>query len=65
MKGTILRELTPEQYYWISEIIPVGTEVKEFMGCTYGCISPSGIAVVLPDADYFTEVPIDAVKWEV
>jgi hypothetical protein len=65
MAGIILRDLTPEKHHWISETIPAGTQVQEFMGCTYGCISPEGIAVVLPNKDYFIEVPLDAVKWEV
>ena len=62
--GTITRDLKPEDYHWISKTIPEGTTAKEYMGCTYGCISPEGIAVILPGTDYFTEVPIEAVVWE-
>lgn len=64
MAGTILYDLTPEKYHWIRETIPAGAEVEEFRGCTYGCISPEGIAVSLKGQDHFTEVPVDAVRWE-
>lgn len=64
MKGTILRDLTPEKHHWISETILAGTKVERFEGCTYGCVSPAGVAVILQGKDYFIEVPIDAVSWE-
>jgi hypothetical protein len=64
-KGIITRDLKPKDYYWLSEIIPTGTVVDEFMGCTYGCISSKGVAIILPGVDYFIEVPRYAVKWEV
>ena len=42
-----------------------GKEVYEYSGYTYGCISPSGIAVSdQPEMSPFYEMPADSVSWD-
>jgi hypothetical protein len=61
-KGTLKRDLN-ESWNAGSK---AGDTVYQFWGCTYGCISPGGVAVTRnPSGDYpFFEVPANAVKWE-
>lgn len=62
-EGVTIRDITNEECHWITNTIPMGTIVKEYMDCTYGCVSEEGVAVVLPDTDYFIEIPLNAVRW--
>ncbi|HBC93349.1 MAG TPA: hypothetical protein DCZ10_10760, partial [Pelotomaculum sp.] len=62
--GVINRDLTVEEYNWLSKPIAKGTKVSLYIGCTYGCISPAGEAISYDGMDgLFTEVPWDAVDW--
>jgi hypothetical protein len=61
--GTLNREITQNECKWLVRNYPEGTKVKEFNGCTYGCIS-SGTACLLNGDTFFTEVPTDAITWE-
>lgn len=59
----IMRTLDKVECPWLSEIIEEGTIVFEFLGTTYGCISPGGIAVsIKPHTNPFFEVPLDSVE---
>lgn len=60
----INRKITKEECHWLDEDIEEGTIVYEFLGCTYGCITNSGIAVTLDiNGGYpFFEVPIDSIS---
>lgn len=60
----VTRTLTKAECHWLDEPIPEGTIVYPFTGYTYGCISPTGVAVCLrPETTApFTEVPADALR---
>jgi len=59
----ITRALTKEECPWLDEPIKEGALVFRYDGCTYGCVSGSGIAVTeRPDKTPFFEVPQDAVE---
>ena len=58
----ITRTLTTEECPWLDEPIAEGTVVWSFRGYTYGCITPSGVAVSAVRGEHpFFEVPLDAV----
>jgi hypothetical protein len=60
---TLTRTVTQQECPWLDEDLPAGTQVWEYHGCAYGCISPSGIAVVAKKAEApFFEIPQDAVR---
>lgn len=69
-KGTITRDLDQKECHWLDNPINKGTTVYSFHGATYGCISPSGIAISFISRDEvegnppFTEVPRNAVVFE-
>ena len=59
----ITRTLTSEECWWLSETVNEGEVVYEYLGYTYGAISPAGIPVSrVPDEIPFFEVPRDAVE---
>lgn len=63
--GTINRRITKEECHWIPRNIDVGEHVTEYRGCTYGCVSPSGEAVIIDGIEGFLEVPSNSITWEV
>lgn len=63
MKGRIFRTTREVSEDWISMPIPVGTVLYEYVGATYGCISPAGIACSVYEGETpFMEIPIDALE---
>lgn len=60
--GALNRNITQKECDWLVRDYPKGTKVKEFYGCTYGCIK-SGTACLLNGDTFFTEVPTDAITW--
>lgn len=61
MKYKVTRDVTTEECHWLDSDVKEGTEVYEFIGHTYGCITPSGIAVSLVDGErQFFELPAEA-----
>jgi len=64
MKLYLTRDVTKEECYWLEEDIKAGTVVYEFHGHTYGCISPSGMAVTYSEEgdNPFFELPHDSLQ---
>lgn len=63
MKLTLNRDVTVAECPWLHSDIPIGTVVYRFDGCTYGCISPLGVAVTFEPGDPpFLEVPRNALS---
>lgn len=61
MKLVATRNITPNECHWLLKTIVKGSEVFEYRGYTYGCVSPSGIAVTIHDGkDPFFELPTNA-----
>lgn len=61
MKYIVSRNVTKEECSWLEENIEEGTDVFSYNGCTYGCISHSGIAVSLIENEGpFFELPKNA-----
>ncbi len=59
MKNYMLNEsVKSEDFHWNPPNLSGGQVVYEYTGYTYGCISPTGIAVTLvPDETPFFELP--------
>lgn len=58
-----IRDVTKTECPWLDEDIKKGQEVFRYKNYTYGCISPSGIAVTIMDGvEPFFELPREAVK---
>lgn len=64
--GRLTRPVTTEECPWLPGDLPQGLQVRRYFGPTYGCVAPSGVAVLLPEVpdDPFFEVPADAIVWE-
>jgi len=60
---TTTRVVTQEECPWLDMDLPLGTVVYEFYDCTYGCVSPTGVAVKLKDDPHepFYEIPVNSV----
>ena len=57
------RIVTKEECSWLDEDLPKGTELREYTGYTYGCVTPEGIACVKEYGDTpFFEVPREALQ---
>jgi hypothetical protein len=54
------RKVTREECHWLDADVDAGTVVTRFDGCTYGCVSPGGVAVTFVDGGPFCELPADA-----
>lgn len=55
------RDLKKSKYPWLDNDIEKGTVVYRYYGCTYGCISPNGIAVSMEENEPpFLEIPSDS-----
>jgi hypothetical protein len=55
------RDINSEECHWIDEPVKEGTEVYEYFGHTYGCISSSGMAVTLKEGELpFFELPYNS-----
>lgn len=61
MKIITNRNITVDECPWLGEDIPAETELFIFRGCTYGCISPAGIAACEVEGENpFFEIPRDS-----
>ena len=59
----LTREVTRTECHWLTEDIPAGEIFWTFDGETYGCISPTGIAVSRELDEYpFFEIPRTAIR---
>ena len=62
-KFKVIRKITQEECPWLERGFEIGEIVYEYFGCTYGCISHSGIAIsYFPDEDPCFEFPLDAIQ---
>jgi len=63
--GVLNRDVTLEECPWLPRELKQGDVVYSFIGCTYGCITPTGTAVSLtgPDESVFYELPSAAIDW--
>jgi len=60
---TLKRTVTQKECPWLDADLPAGAQVWSYEGCTYGCTSPSGVAVSAKAAEApFFELPKDAVE---
>jgi hypothetical protein len=59
----VTRTVTTDECDWLDRDVIEGELVVAFFGCTYGCISPNGIAVSRtgPLDNPFFELPRDAI----
>ena len=63
--GIITKQLTPAEYPWLDRVLHKGTAVFEFVGETFGCVTPEGTAVALEPNSYpFVEVPTGSVIFD-
>ena len=61
MKYKVNRDVTQKECHWLKATVQKGTIVYKYMGHTYGCITPAGIAVSRKDQQLpFFELPKDA-----
>jgi hypothetical protein len=58
----LTRTVTPDECSWLDRTYFKNEVVYKFGGCTYGCISPNGIACSEDGETPFFELPINAVK---
>jgi hypothetical protein len=56
----VSRDVTTDECEWLDETVKQGTVVHKFYGATYGCIGPSGVAVIFSEKTPFFELPYDA-----
>ena len=61
-EGIMTRDVLMSECDWLPHDLHKGDAVKEFNGCTYGCISYNWIAVNI-DNDVFYEIPYDSVEF--
>jgi hypothetical protein len=63
-KFKVNRDVTRTECGWLSETVEKDSVVYECIMTTYGCISPSGIAVTIDqDGGYpFFELPYDSLE---
>lgn len=60
---SVARDVTPAECPWLDATIKAGTEVYQYHGYTYGCISHRGRAVTSTrDEGPFFELPADALE---
>jgi hypothetical protein len=64
-EGIMKRMVGTEECPWLENNLNTGDMVYRFPGCTYGCISPDGIAVTLSSEGKtpFFEIPENSVIW--
>ena len=63
--GVLTELLSKAQYPYLDNDLPEGTLVFEFIGETFGCISPAGLACSTEPNSYpFTEIPLGSVRWD-
>lgn len=61
----LIRDVTQKECSWLPHTFWEGDWVYEYEGCTYGCITPNGIAItIIPDKTPFYEIPLSAVYKE-
>lgn len=59
----VVRDVTPEECAWLRETVCAGEVVYRCGLPTYGCISPTGVAVTRSPGEYpFFELPLDSVE---
>lgn len=59
----VTRTVTKTECHWLDQDIEAGTTVYRYDGCTYGCISPGGVAVTAePHVTPFFELPRSALR---
>ena len=63
-EGTLNRDVTIEECFWLEHNYPAGTPVKQYTGPTYGCISEYGEACLIEEEKGFIELPKDAIVWK-
>lgn len=57
------RNVTRAECPWLKDDVSAGTEVYEYLGPTYGCISPEGTAVTVVSGETpFFELPNTALQ---
>lgn len=44
-KLVLKRDVLQSEYHWLKRDFKKGEEVYRFLGYTYGCLGPSGVAV--------------------
>lgn len=58
----VVRDVTTEECFWLSETVAEGTTVYKFTKPTYGAVRDFAVTLK-PDGDYpFFELPFDAVE---
>ena len=58
----LTRTVEPSECDWLDRIYFKNEVVFEYSGCTYGCITPDGIACSEDGETPFFELPRNAVK---
>lgn len=58
----VIRKVTMEECPWLDRDIEEGEIVEEYDGCTYGCITYKGVAVMIEGIEGFSELPINALE---
>ncbi len=58
----VTRDVTKVECPWLDADVAKGTIVHDYLGCTYGCISWNGHAVLLEPGGPFVELPSEALS---
>ena len=62
-KYELTRDVTRTECHWLDRDYKAGEHVFEYTGYTYGCVTPSGIAITArPGETPFHELPADALR---
>jgi hypothetical protein len=60
-KYIVIKDILAKEHHWLGKDYPKGQIVTRFIGATYGCISPRGIAILEEDG-VFIELPKDSLQ---
>ena len=58
----LTRDVTPQECSWLKRTYYKGERVQAFIGFTYGCIGPNGIACSDNGDNPFYELPKDSIN---
>lgn len=61
-KLILKRDITQNECEWLPRELKQGETVYEYTGHTYGCISETGIAVLIQEDNSFYEIPLNSVE---
>lgn len=58
----VTQTIFKDEHPWLPRDFTEGELLEPYVGCTYGSITPAGVAIREPGTDRFLEVPRAAVR---